>query len=288
MKKMKLLLESTFCLVWSPVLGSLSSQSGFSQRPDGLQPGVLDPGEGLRSQVVACLAAGAVPVVLGERTLHLAHLPLVEAIGPATWSDAMVWIPRRRADSLHDLVNLSEREVVRLRRQGQLLYTRFLSSPEAQLSSILLLLTRRLSLPLPPASPIAATSAYATDHYSSSHPSSVTGEASVTTSFPNITTTPVLFTDFSPNLIYSVPREILGRVDVDYLLGPTEPLHDSPSLTPAVVSALLAPSGPGHQGIGQNPFFSYPSTPWQFVLPSDAIVFSGSQTRFKCLFIFPS
>nr|KAG5448002.1 Exostoses (Multiple)-like 3 [Clonorchis sinensis]GAA38261.2 exostosin-like 3 protein [Clonorchis sinensis] len=227
-----LLRNSTFCLV--------------------LDTGLPDtaPSFGWQVQLLSCLATGAVPVILGSNPVF----PLDDTvIGPTEWSRAVLRLPKPRAFQLPAILHsIQEAHIVELRRQGRLLFERYFKDDATRLASVLLVVSRRLGFPQPPALRWPAIPAFG----------------------PGL---------HEPPNVYQVPRESTAQTDLDDFLGPIGPEHASPcflsNFTGSGGSAHLAvvSTSPDSDAI-VNPFWMHPSVPWDTFLPSDAPFSSDAHT----------
>nr|CAH8830039.1 unnamed protein product [Trichobilharzia regenti] len=213
-----LLRQSTFGLIMTP---SKNSHLSF----------------GIRVQLVVCLANGAIPVFLGNDNLYSD-----EGIDEQSLSKAVIRVPLPRVEELPVILqSLPETHIVEIRRQGQILFQRYLKDRSSQLTTLLLAVSRRLGFPQPPAPYYPSKPAYR---------------------------------EFTPPKQYPVHKENNIQADLDDFLGPTGPQQSSISYQ----SNYTGPGGSAHFARVSfhddanivNPFWLFPSTPWEPVLPSDA------------------
>ncbi|CAH8459488.1 unnamed protein product [Schistosoma rodhaini] len=193
---------------------------------------------GLRIQLINCLANGAIPVFIGNNDIYSD-----EAINSELLSKVIIRVPRPRVEELPALLqSLPEAHIVEIRRQGQILFQRYLKDKSSQLTTLLLAVSRRLGFPQPPA--------------------------------PQWSSLPV-YKEFQPPKQYPIHKENNFQVDLDDFLGPIGPQQSSLSYqsnyTGPGGSARLA-SVSFYGGISDvvNPLWLFPSTPWEPPLPSDA------------------
>ncbi|CDI98613.1 exostosin 3 [Echinococcus multilocularis] len=188
----EILENSTFCLLVDSLLDNRVNGSEI----------------GLGEQLTACLTSGAIPVFAssgGESRLF----PFWEVL-EQQWRQSVVFIPRPRIAHLVPILRAFDRKtLVEMQRQGQEIWRKYLSTADAQIATLFLAISRRLSLPQPP--------------------------APLTRSVPALTSG-----HFHPERVYLPRPEVLAQVDVDGLLGPLGPQWDSPPMP----QALPTPSFP--------------------------------------------
>ncbi|KAH8852898.1 Exostosin-3 [Schistosoma japonicum] len=192
---------------------------------------------GLRIQLINCLANGAIPVFIGNGGIYTD-----EAIDSELLSKVIIRVPRPRVEELPVILqSLSEAHIVEIRRQGQILFKRFLKHKSSQLTTLLLAVSRRLGFPQPPAPQWVSLPAYG---------------------------------EFQPPKQYPIHKENNLQVDLDDFLGPIGPQQSSISYqsnyTGLGGSARLAIVSVHSDSNMANPFWLFPSTPWEPSLPSDA------------------
>ncbi|VDP79759.1 unnamed protein product [Echinostoma caproni] len=224
------------------------STFGLVLRANALASTELPASLGWNVQLVLCLATGAIPVLLGP-----GPLPFGEAIPSELWSRAILRLPIARVSQLTGILqSIPEHHRVEMRRQGQIIYRRYFQGVPAQVNSLLLAVGRRLGLPQPPAPAWSSRPAF-------SH------------------------SDFSPSKYYQVPAQSTYQTDLDDFLGPVGPTQ--PSLR--FQANFTDPGGAAHLGLVSvdgadriiHPFWSYPSTPWDVPMPSDAAHSPNARTN---------
>ncbi|VDQ08369.1 unnamed protein product [Trichobilharzia regenti] len=145
---------------------------------------------GIRVQLVVCLANGAIPVFLGNDNLYSD-----EGIDEQSLSKAVIRVPLPRVEELPVILqSLPETHIVEIRRQGQILFQRYLKDRSSQLTTLLLAVSRRLGFPQPPAPYYPSKPAYR---------------------------------EFTPPKQYPVHKENNIQADLDDFLGPTGPQQSS-------------------------------------------------------------
>lgn len=236
--------NSTFCLLVTPHFNTTTADQTTHTL-------------GLQYQLSVCLVTGSIPVlVVDDEHLPLSlSLPFFEAL-EASWQQSVVMIPLPRAQELPEiLLSIPDVEIVEIRRQGQNLWNTYLATAEARLATMLLIVSRRLSYPQPPALSSPARPLF----------QSVDGKLS-----------------HSPQQHYTVRTQVVSQVDVDDALGPLGPVHDSSDfqlrLTGLPGTALIVRST---QSASINPFWLHPSTPWDPFLPSEIQFTSATNLDFR-------
>ena len=117
-----LLLQSTFALIFAPQ--SPSASSAFQRR------------------LHEAFRFGAIPVVIGE-----GMMPFSETID---WRRAVITVPYARSPELHFLLrSFTDADLFTLRRQGNLIWKEYLSSPTRIVTTLLHVVRERLGLPPP-------------------------------------------------------------------------------------------------------------------------------------------
>lgn len=238
-------------------------------------------------QLLACLSNGAAPVFVSAEDAVLAAaslvFPLWEVLEPL-WRRSVIFLPRTRLPYLVKLLSsihfntrvemnrqvsstiypflLScsslHRSNIRVfsRFKGRILWQRHFSTPEAQLATIFLALSRRMGLPQPPA-PLAP-----------SQPILLTGG---------------LQPSSDAGATYLPRREVLAQVDVDDFLGPLGPPMDSPLFAQSSLSQFVYDRHRQHDLV--DPFWSHSSTPWDLpLLPTEFqfLATDGSSNTVLC------
>lgn len=191
----------------------------------------------IQARIYEALRAGAIPIILGADQIQLPYSETVD------WRRVAIMLPKARITELHFLLRaVPDTDLLVLRRQGRLVWERYLSSVQATIDTIIASFRDRLGIPPRPVSQIIAQSIF------------------------NSTFTPL---KSDPPIIDTEPEESLG---------PIEPPYPSPAYR-RNYTALLIQSKEAWNDWG-DPFFLYPQLPFDPVLPSDA-KFIGSTTGFR-------
>ncbi|KAH8311749.1 hypothetical protein KR044_007870, partial [Drosophila immigrans] len=107
------------------------------------------------ARLYEALRSGAVPVILGADELQL---PYAETID---WRRAALLLPRARITELHFLLRaVPAADLLLLRRQGRLLWERYLSSVQATVDTLIASLRDRLGIPPLPMASVVAQSVF--------------------------------------------------------------------------------------------------------------------------------
>lgn len=217
--RLSVLKESTFVLIIAPVGGEVLSTAPMQLR------------------IYEALKAGAVPVVLGgDRVL----LPFDEVID---WRKAAILLPKARITELHFLIRaVGDADLLAMRRQGRMLWERYLSSVQATVDTVIALLRTRLGIP----------------------PVPVLEEPS-----PSV---------FNASFIPLKTDAIVAEAEPEESLGPIEPPYASPKFKRNFT--VLLTQGYELWNDWGDPFRLYPQLPFDTVLPSDA-KFLGSGVGFR-------
>uniref|UniRef100_A0A2A4K6I9 glucuronosyl-galactosyl-proteoglycan 4-alpha-N-acetylglucosaminyltransferase n=1 Tax=Heliothis virescens TaxID=7102 RepID=A0A2A4K6I9_HELVI len=182
----------------------------------------------LQARLYEALRSGAIPVLLGgDRT----RLP---------YDEVLDW---RRAALLHVLLRaLPDADLLALRRQGRLLWERYLSSVQASVDSLLAALRTRLHIPPRPVAPTVGPPAFNDSYFP-----------------PRV----------EPPAVDAEPEETLGPLEAPY---------PSPAYRRNYSVALL--HGYELWNDWGEPFALYPQLPWDPVVTSEAR-FLGSAAGFR-------
>ncbi|XP_049801085.1 exostosin-3-like isoform X4 [Schistocerca nitens] len=125
--RLSVLEQSTFALIIAPKDGGVLSTATMQQR------------------VYEALKSGAVPVVLGGDQILL---PFDEVID---WRKAAILLPKARVPELHFLISaVGDADLLAMRRQGRVLWERYMSSAQAAVDTVIALLRTRLGMPPTP------------------------------------------------------------------------------------------------------------------------------------------
>ncbi|XP_060518039.1 exostosin-3 isoform X2 [Cylas formicarius] len=186
--------------------------------------------------IFSVVDTGAVPVVLGGDQVKLAYDEVIQ------WRRVGIFVPRTRVTELHFLLrSIPDEDILLFRRQGRLVWERYLSSVQATLDTIIAVLRYRMNIPALPVETVTAVSVF------------------------NNTFQPVL-----------VPPA--GELEQEESLGPLEPSYNSPAFRRNF--SLLLTQGHEVWNDWGDPFRLYPTLPMDPILPSDA-KFLGSGRGFR-------
>ncbi|XP_072393657.1 exostosin-3 [Diabrotica undecimpunctata] len=190
----------------------------------------------LQARIYEALRSGAVPVILGGDQIKLAYDEVIQ------WKRAAVFLPRPRITELHFLLRaIPDEDVLLLRRQGRLIWERYLASVQSTLDTIVAVLRDRLNIPAAAADTVLALSVF------------------------NET--------FQP-----IQVSVASEVEQEESLGPLEPPFDSPTYRRNYSISLV--QGPEIWNDWGDPFRLYPALPMDPLLSSDA-KFIGSGRGFR-------
>ncbi|XP_022918959.1 exostosin-3 [Onthophagus taurus] len=210
--------DSTFTLIFAPRSAELASTTL------------------LQARTYEALRAGAVPVILGGDQIKLAYDEVIQ------WKRICIFLPRARVTELHFLLrSIPESDIVAMRRQGRIVWERYLASVQSTVDTMIAILRERLNIPPLPVDTVPAVSVF------------------------NETFQPI---QALINL-ESEPEESLG---------PLEPPYNSPSFRRNY--SFLLTQGHEIWNDWGDPFRLYPTLPSDPILPSDA-KFLGSGTGFR-------
>lgn len=191
----------------------------------------------IQARIYEALRAGAIPIILGADQIQLPYSETVD------WRRVAIMLPKARITELHFLLRaVPDTDLLVLRRQGRLVWERYLSSVQATIDTIIASFRDRLGIPPRPIPQVVAQSIF------------------------NSKFTPL---KSDPPIIDTEPEESLG---------PIEPPYPSPAYR-RNYTALLIQSKEAWNDWG-DPFFLYPQLPFDPVLPSDA-KFIGSIPGFR-------
>lgn len=191
----------------------------------------------LQARLYEALRSGAIPVVLGGDRIRL---PFDEVLD---WRRATLCIPKARVTELHFLLRaMSDADLLAFRRQGRVLWERYLSSVQASMDSLLATIRTRLNIPARPAIATLAAPAFNESYYP-----------------PKL----------EPPAVDTEPEETLG---------PSEAPYPSPAYRRNYSVALLH----GYELWNEwgEPFALYPQLPWDPPVTSEAR-FMGSASGFR-------
>ncbi|XP_072935988.1 exostosin-3 [Epargyreus clarus] len=191
----------------------------------------------LQARLYEALRSGAIPVVLGGDRIRLPYDEVLD------WRRATISLPKARVTELHFLLRaLSDADLLAFRRQGRVLWERYLSSVQASMDSLLATLRMRLNIPPRPASPTIGAPAF--------------------------------------NDSFSPPKVEAPAVDSEpeETLGPLEAPYPSPAYRRNYSLSLL--HGYEMWNDWGEPFALYPQLPWDPPVTSEAR-FMGSAAGFR-------
>ncbi|XP_036341823.1 exostosin-3-like [Rhagoletis pomonella] len=214
-----ILKESTFVLILPPLEKRISSTL-------------------MLARLYEALRSGAIPVILGADEVRL---PYAETID---WRRLALLLPKARITELHFLLRaVQDADLLQMRRQGRLIWERYLSSVQATVDTIIASLRDRLGIPPRPVSPIVAQSVF-------------------NNTFIPLKSDPPVGLDTEP----------------EESLGPIEPPYPSPTYRRNYTILRTQSSEAWNDWV--DPFYMYPQLPFDPVLPADA-KFLGSHMGFR-------
>lgn len=191
----------------------------------------------MQSRIYEALRSGSIPVILGADQVQLPYADTIE------WRKLAILLPKARITELHFLLRaVSDADLLLMRRQGRLIWERFLSSVQATVDTVVASLRDRLGIPPRPIPPVVAQSVF-------------------NSSFVPLKS--------DPPVIDAEPEESLG---------PIEPPYASPQFR-RNYTVLRLQSKEAWNDWG-DPFYLYPHLPFDPVLPSEA-KFVGSHMGFR-------
>lgn len=191
----------------------------------------------LQARIYEALRAGAIPVILGADQVVLPYGDTID------WKKATVMLPKVRVTELHFLLRaIPDNDVLTIRRQGRLIWERYLSSVQATVDTIIASLRSRIGIPPKIVPPVIAQSVFNT------------------TFVPLRSDPPIL------------------DAEQEESLGPIEPPYPSPAYKRNYTVFTMQ----SHEAWNDwaDPFLLYPQLPFDPVMPSDA-KFMGSQMGFR-------
>lgn len=190
----------------------------------------------LQARIYEALRAGAIPVILGGDQIQLAYSEVIQ------WKRVCIFLPRARVTELHFLLRtIPDNDIILMRRQGRMIWERYLASVQSTLDTVIAVLRERLNIPPLPVETVPAISVF------------------------NDTFQPIQ----AVINLDSEPEESLG---------PLEPPYNSPGFR-RNFSLFLTQSQQIWNDYG-DPFHLYPTLPTDPLLPSDA-KFIGSSRGFR-------
>ncbi|XP_017959865.1 exostosin-3 [Drosophila navojoa] len=190
------------------------------------------------ARLYEALRSGAVPVILGADELRL---PYAETID---WRRTALLLPKARITELHFLLRaVQDSDLLLLRRQGRLIWERYLSSVQATVDTVIASMRDRLGIPPRPVPPVVAQSVF-------------------NSTFIPLKSEPPVGMDTEP----------------EESLGPIEPPYPSPAFRRNYTILRIQSKEAWNDWM--DPFFLYPQLPFDPALPSEA-KFMGSHTGFR-------
>ncbi|CAG9772017.1 unnamed protein product [Ceutorhynchus assimilis] len=190
----------------------------------------------LQARVYEALRSGAIPLILGGDQIQLAYHEVIQ------WRRVAIFLPKARVTELHFLLRtIPDEDIMLFRKQGRLVWERYLASVQSTLDTIVAVLRDRLNIPALPADTVAGISVF------------------------NETFQPIL-----------VPA--VGDVEQEESLGPLEPPYNSLAFRRNYSLGLT--QGHEIWNDWGDPFRLYAALPTDPILPSDA-KFIGSERGFR-------
>ncbi|XP_028038241.1 exostosin-3 isoform X1 [Bombyx mandarina] len=191
----------------------------------------------LQARLYEALRSGAIPVVLGGDRIRLPYEEVLD------WKRAVILLPKARVTEMHFLMrSFPDADLLALRRQGRVLWERYLSSVQASIDSLLATIRTRLHIPPKPVPHTVGLPAF--------------------------------------NDSYFPPRVEPAAVDAEpeETLGPLEAPYSSPTYQRNFSVGLLH----GYELWNEwgEPFALYPQLPWDPTVTSEAR-FLGSAAGFR-------
>lgn len=193
----------------------------------------------LQARLYEALRSGAIPIVLGGDRIRLPYSEVLD------WRRAVLSLPRARVTELHFLMrSLADADILTFRRQGRVLWERYLSSVQASVDTLLAIIRTRLLIPPRPAIPTTGAPAFNDSYFP-----------------PRI----------EPPAVDSEPEETLGPLEAPY---------PSPAYRRNYTVGLVH----GYEMWNEwgEPFALYPQLPWDPVVSSEAR-FVGSAAGFRAV-----
>ncbi|XP_046972347.1 exostosin-3 [Vanessa cardui] len=191
----------------------------------------------LQARLYEALRSGAIPVVLGGDRIRLPYDEVLD------WRRATILLPKARVTELHFLLRaLSDADLLAFRRQGRVLWERYLSSVQSSMDSLLATIRMRLNIPARPATAITGSPAFNDSYYP-----------------PKL----------EPPAVDTEPEETLGPLEAPY---PSPAYRRNYSLSLLHGYELWNEWG--------EPFALYPQLPWDPPVTSEAR-FMGSAAGFR-------
>ncbi|CAG9782986.1 unnamed protein product [Diatraea saccharalis] len=191
----------------------------------------------LQARLYEALRSGAIPIILGGDRIRLPYDEVLD------WKRAVIALPKARVTELHFLLRaMSDADLLMFRRQGRVLWERYLSSVQTSIDSLLATIRSRLNIPAPPASPTVGAPGFNESYY------------------------PL---KIDPPAVDTEPEETLGPLEAPYA---------SPAYRRNYSIGLL--HGYELWNDWGEPFVLYPQLPWDPMVTSEAR-FIGSAAGFR-------
>ncbi|XP_063696402.1 exostosin-3 [Culicoides brevitarsis] len=190
----------------------------------------------LLSRLYESLRSGSVPVLLGEHVL----LPYQETID---WRKVVITLPKARITEIHFLLrSVSDGDLLMMRRQGRIIWEKYLSTVQATVDTVVASLRDRLGIPPKPVLDITAHSV------------------------------------FNSSFVPLKSDSTIMDAEPEESLGPIEQPFASPIFKRNYTFLLTQSKEIWNDWA--DPFVLYPNLPFDPVLPSDA-KFKGSSMGFR-------
>lgn len=131
-----ILKDSTFALILPPLEKRVSSTL-------------------MLARIYEALRSGAIPVILGADEVRLPYSETID------WRRIALLLPKARITELHFLLRaIQDGDLLLMRRQGRLIWERYLSSVQATVDTVIASLRDRLGIPPRPVPPVIAQSVF--------------------------------------------------------------------------------------------------------------------------------
>ncbi|KNC26170.1 Exostosin-3 [Lucilia cuprina] len=214
-----ILKDSTFALILPPLEKRVSSTL-------------------MLARIYEALRSGAIPVILGADEVRLPYSETID------WRRIALLLPKARITELHFLLRaIQDGDLLLMRRQGRLIWERYLSSVQATVDTVIASLRDRLGIPPRPVPPVIAQSVF-------------------NNTFIPLKSDPPVGMDTEP----------------EESLGPIEPPYPSPAFRRNYTILRMQSREAWNDWV--DPFYMYPQLPFDPVLPSEA-KFLGSHMGFR-------
>ncbi|XP_061398084.1 exostosin-3 [Musca vetustissima] len=215
----QILKESTFALILPPLERRVSSTL-------------------MLARLYEALRSGAIPVILGADEVRLPYSETID------WRRVALLLPKARITELHFLLRaIQDGDLLLMRRQGRLVWERYLSSVQSTVDTVIASLRDRLGIPPRPVPPVIAQSVF-------------------NNTFIPLKSDPPVGMDTEP----------------EESLGPMEPPYPSPAFKRNYTILRMQSREAWNDWV--DPFYMYPQLPFDPVLPSEA-KFMGSHMGFR-------